>query len=178
MQHKCRNYIKSFDDAESVICLKGVRNGNLIQVEVAFQNSSKYNRRITLVDTKYSVNRYRFYSNRQLWEPEVDIIQDNAVSSLIVMDPAIGDKKQCTEVKDIGFCDIDNDDDSDMIVILEYEDEVVPVICGGGVDEKGKYTLLEWKEGYSEWLKDNVKDLTAENVISYILKHPDEMDRI
>lgn len=189
-------------------CDLGIRNEKMIQLVVSFPGTERYNRRITLLETEDSNEPYMFYSNRQLWEenvdkiieasnygtdekttcgvitdygewgPEIDVIEDNSVVSFIVLSPQIGDRLKCTNVKEIEFCDINGDSYNDMIAILEYGDEIVAVLCGGGLDKDGSYVYDQWKDGYSDWLSDNVSDITAANVIDYILEHQDEFKNV
>ncbi|RKM55116.1 hypothetical protein D6853_10280 [Butyrivibrio sp. X503] len=193
---------------EEITCIKGVKKDNLVQVVIEFVDSTKYNRRITLLATNDLDNPYQFYSNRQLWEekadkiieatdydtnekitcgvitdygewgPEIDEIEDNAVKNYIVLEPPIGDTLQCKEVKEIAFCDINSDGIKDMIVILVYGDETIAVLCGGGQDKNGDFVYYEWKYGFTSWLSSNVSEITADNVISYIKDHQDEMKKI
>ncbi len=195
-----------FGDIQNVVCTEGVRSENLIQLIVSFPGTERYNRRITLLETEDSDSPYMFYSNRQLWEenadkiieasnygtdektvcgivtdygewgPEIDIIEDNSVASFIVLAPQIGDRLKCTNVKDIEFCDIDKDSYTDMIAILEYENETIVVLCGGSVEKDGKYKFSQWKDGYSDWLSQNISNMTADNVANYILEHQDEFN--
>ena len=192
-----------------ITCLKGVRNGDLTQVIISFPNTTRYNRRLSLVETNDSQTPYQFCSNRQLWEEnvdkiieapvygtnetvtcgvitkydpcttEIDIIKDNAVINVVMISPYINeDNVASDEVKELSFYDIDNDGEKDMIAICVYGDETRAILCKAGKDQQGELQYSELKEGFSIWLSENVKDLTADNVINYIKEHQDELKSI
>lgn len=196
-------------DRPEIVCLEGVKKDNMIQVVVSYSESTRYKRRVTLVETGDSDQPYQFYSCRQLWEEamdkiieapvygtdetetcgvitkydawttEIDIIEDNAVSSIVSLSPYVGAENVASdEVKEIAFCDIDNDGENNLIAICVYGNETRAILCGGHRDQNGIMKYTEWKEGYSIWLGEKVSDLTADNVINYILEHQDELNNI
>ncbi len=196
-------------DRPEIVCLEGVKKDNMIQVVVSYSESTRYKRRVTLVETGDSDQPYQFYSCRQLWEEamdkiieapvygtdetvtcgvitkydawttEIDIIEDNAVSSIVSLSPYVGAENVASdEVKEIAFCDIDNDGENNLIAICVYGNETRAILCGGHRDQNGIMKYTEWKEGYSIWLEEKVSDLTADNVINYILEHQDELNNV
>lgn len=188
---------------KDVFCQEGVRNGDLIQV-VIHTGCQTNNRRITLQETGDSDNPYRFVSNRELWEENavkiidapiyqnsgtvtcavistsnglsVEIIDDNEVTCVAYLGFRKSedvDIKQYGDVKEIEFWDVDSDGLGDMVAILSDGDSSIALLCMGYVNE--------WDEGYAvsevkvtDWLGENIDDMTADNVIGYILDHQDE----
>ena len=196
-------------DRPEIACPEGVRNDDMIQIVVSYPESTRYNRRVTLIETGDADQPYQFYSCRQLWEDamdkiieapiygtdktvtcgvinqydlwttEIDIIEDNAVSNIVLLSPYIGEENRASdEVKELAFCDIDKDGNDELIAICVYGDETRAILCGGNPDKDGKIDYSEWKEGYSVWLRENVNDMTVDNVIRYILEHQDELDGV
>lgn len=192
---------------KDVFCQEGVRNGDLIQV-VIHTGYQTNNRRITLQETGDSDNPYRFVSNRELWEEnavkiidapiyqnsgtvtcavistnqglKAEIIVDNAVTctaSLGFRQSEDVDIEQYSDVLEIEFWDVDSDGIGDMVAILSDGDSSIAILCMGYSNE--------WSEGYAvgeakvtEWLGENIDDMTADNVISYILEHQDEFEAL
>ena len=64
---------------------------------------------------------------------EIVIIDDNAVSGTVLLSPYIGERENVAsdEVKEIAFCDINNNGVNDMIAICVYGDETRAICCGG-----------------------------------------------
>lgn len=188
---------------KDIYCQAGVRNGDLIQIEIKVGIQTN-NRRITLKETGDSDNPYQFVSNRELWEEnadqiieapiyqntetitcavlntdrglELEIINDNTVSCVAYLGFRISedvDIEQYSDVLEIVFCDVDSDGLGDIVSILSDGSNSIAILCMGYVNE--------WDEGYAvgevavtEWLSENVSDMTADNVIGYILDHQDE----
>lgn len=190
-----------------VSCEEGVKSGNLIQI-VLHSGFDFNNRRLTLEETGDSDNLYRFVSSRELWEEnavkiidapiyqntgkvtcavistnqglKAEIIVDNAVTcvaSLGFRQSEDVDIEQYSDVLEIEFWDVDSDGIGDMVAILSDGDSSIAILCMGYSNE--------WSEGYAvgeskvtEWLSENVDDMTADDVISYILDHQDEFEAL
>lgn len=190
-----------------VSCEEGVKNGNLIQI-VLHSGFDFNNRRLTLEETGDPDNLYQFVSCRELWEEnavkiidapiyqnsgtvtcavistnqglKAEIIVDNAVTctaSLGFRQSEDVDIEQYSDVLEIEFWDVDSDGIGDMVAILSDGDSSIAILCMGYSNE--------WSEGYAvgeakvtEWLSENVDDMTADDVISYILDHQDEFEAL
>ena len=190
-----------------VSCEEGVKSGNLIQI-VLHSGFDFNNRRLTLEETGDPDNLYQFVSSRELWEEnavkiidapiyqntgtvtcavistnqglKAEIIVDNAVTctaSLGFKQSEDVDIEQYSDVLEIEFWDVDSDGIGDMVAILSDGDSSIAILCMGYSNE--------WSEGYAvgeakvtEWLGENVDDMTADNVISYILEHQDEFEAL
>lgn len=163
-------------------------------------------RRISLIETGDSDNPYMFYSNRELWEdyadsvieasvygtdetitcatsgtaygPDIAIIEDNAVKDIIYPRLSDIDLSDFNDVKEIAFCDINGDDLTDMVLILSDGDDTVAVVCDAHEYYEGYIEYSQGSSAVTIWLSDNVKKLTADNVIEYILNHQDEYNEL
>lgn len=189
-----------------ITCLEGVRNNGSVQVVIKFDDGSRFDRRITLVETGDTGNPYHFYSNRQLWEKDADEIVGvkdyetdemlacsvNKESNGVILKP-VRDSVVCgyaealidktgldtfNKVKEIALCDVNADGHKDTIAILKFGDDTVPVLCLGDYESWGVTYCAEAKSDVTEWLIDNVGDMKADNVISYISEHQDELKSI
>ena len=191
-----------------IICTKGVKKGNFVQVVISYDTDKRYDRRISLIETNNSDAPYEFYSCRQLWENAMDkiieapvygtketvtcgvinkyddytteivIIEDNAVSGKAFLSPFVGAENEASDdIKEIAFCDIDNDGDENMIVVGVYDDETIAILCDKSLANEGGYenNYVAWREGYSMWISENVSDITAENVIKFALNHQENL---
>ena len=163
-------------------------------------------RRITLVETGDSENPYHFYSNRELWEKYVDdtmeasdyetdekitcayisgefgpesvVIDDNAVSRIVYLRIKDHDMTDFDDFKEIVFCDVNGDGCKDMIIIASDGKETIAVVCSSYEDRSGNICLDGGDDSVTSWLVENVDDMTADNVISYILDHQDEFEAL
>ena len=192
---------------DAVTCLQGVKKDDRVQVNVSFWDDTRFDRRITLEKTGDADNPYRFLSNRQLWEKEADdiiVIKDsetdetfacsvNNKSNGVILKP-VQDNVVCGAVRawldensfsdysyivEAVICDVNGDGHKDTVAILVFGDDIVPVLSMGKDDEGWRMVYgAEAKSSVSEWLIENVSDITADNVISYILEHQDEFMEI
>lgn len=147
-----------------------------------------------------------FYSNRELWEdyadsvieasvygtdetitcatsgtaygPDIAIIEDNAVEDIIYPRLSDIDLSDFNDVKEIAFCDVNGDDFTDMVLILSDGDDTVAVVCDAHEYYEGYVEYSQGSSAVTIWLSDNVKKLTADNVIEYILNHQDEYNEL
>ncbi len=100
---------------------------------------------------------------------ELEIINDNTVSCVAYLGFRISedvDIEQYSDVLEIVFCDVDSDGLGDIVGILSDGSNSIAILCMVYVNE--------WDEGYAvgevavtEWLNENVSDMTADNVIGY-----------
>ncbi len=114
--------------------------------------------------------------------PDIEVINNNAVACVAHPRFREVDKvniEQYSDIVEIEFCDVNSDGIGDMVVILSDGENTIAVLCEGFIDEE------EDKEGYaigaaavSDWISENVSDVTADNVISYILDHQDELEEL
>ena len=163
-------------------------------------------RRITLIETGDSKNPYHFYSNRELWEkyvddtmeasdyetdakitcayisgefgPEIVVIDDNAVSRIVYLRIIDHDMTDFDDYKEIVFCDVNGDGCKDMIIIASDGKETIAVVCSSYEDRSGNLCLDGGNDSVTNWLGENVDDMTADDVISYILDHQDEFEAL
>lgn len=161
-------------------------------------------RRITLIETGDSKNPYHFYSNRELWEkyvddtmeasdhetdekiicayisgefgPEIVVIDDNAVSRIVYLRLKDHDMTNFDDYKEIVFYDVNGDEYKDMIIIASDDKETIAVVCSSYEDRSGNICLNGGDDSVTNWLGENVDNMTADNVISYILDHKDEYE--
>lgn len=59
-------FVDPFICEDDIICIDGVRNGNLVQVDIHFESQFYSDKRLTLIETGDSGNPYLFYSSMQL----------------------------------------------------------------------------------------------------------------
>lgn len=186
--------------------VKGVRNGNLVQVEVNLGDYWGARRRITLEGTGNPENPFRFCSNRELWEEtssqvirgknyltggvstftvtgvtngkRIGIIEDNATVTRAYARIHDFDMNGMDDVKEIVFCDADCDGNRDIIVIVSDGVMTVPVVCLGYEDRWEDYNYSECKYEVAEWLFVHIEDMTADNVLEYIAANQKEFNSL
>ena len=197
------SFVDPFIYEDNITCVAGAKNGNTVQVVIQFSEDGRYDRRITLEETGDSANPYHFCSNRQLWEKSADdiiVVEDqetgeklacsvNNKSKGVVLKPVRNnvvcsyakalinetDSREFSSIREVVLRDVDGDGLSDTIAILTFGDDVVPVLCMGDHENWGVTYCSEAKSAVTKWLSDNVSDMTADNVISFILEHQDEL---
>ena len=81
-------------------------------------------------------------------------------------------------IAEVVLCDVNGDNLRDTIAILAFGDDIIPVLCMGDHENWGVTYCAEAKSAVTEWLIDNVRDITADNVIKYILEHQEELDDV
>lgn len=193
-----------YDD--EITCLQGVKNDDRIQVVIGFSDKTRLNRRITLEKTGDLENPYRFCSNRQLWEESADEIigvkdyetdeilacSVNNKSNGVILKPVRDnivcgyakalinetDSREFSYIVEAALRDVDGDGLKDTIAILSFGDDIIPIVCLGDHESWGVIYCAEAKNDVTEWLIDNVSDITADNVIKYILEHQEEFDDV
>ena len=186
-----------------VTCTEGVKNGDMVQVVVSggmFDMDSC----MTMTRSVDSPDQYLFVANRELWEkgvdkiieapvtgsgeitlcgvkytnlgPDIEIIKDNSVVQTVRPRRNVGDSAEFDSVDDIAFCDVDKDGAEDMIVIMSRGGDAVAVLLSGNVDDWGNFEYGSYGlEAITDWIGENVSDLTAKNVIEFLSVHPDEI---
>ena len=186
-----------------VTCTEGVKNGDTVQV-VVNDGMHDNERCLTMIQRADSPDQYLFAANRELWEkgadkiiaapvtdsgettfcgvkytglgPNIEIIKDNAVVQTVYPRRNVGDSAEFDSVDDIAFCDVDKDGAEDMIVIMSRGGDAVAVLLGGYVDGWGNFSYGDYgMETITDWIGENVSDVTAENVIEFLSEHPDEI---
>lgn len=81
------------------------------------------------------------------------------------------------EVIDVGFCDVDEDGFDDMITVLSNGKGTLTVVNKGYKSEWSKEPLFGiGKSKVSNWISDNVDEMTVENVIDFIMDNVEEFD--
>ena len=186
-----------------VTCTEGVKNGDTVQV-VVNDGMHDNERCLTMIQRADSPDQYLFAANRELWEkgadkiiaapvtesgettfcgvkytglgPNIEIIKDNAVVQTVYPRRNVGDSAEFDSVDDIAFCDVDKDGAEDMIVIMSRGGDAVAVLLSGNVDRWGNFSYGHYgMETITDWIGENVSDVTAENVIEFLSEHPDEI---
>lgn len=162
-------------DRPEIVCLEGVRKGDMIQIVVSYLNSIRYNRRVTLVETDDADQPYKFYSCRQLWEDaadkiieapiygtdetvtcgvinkfdpwttEIDIIEDNAVSNIVSLSPYIGTENKASDEVKEIAFCDIDKDGDDELIAICVYGDETRAILCGGHPDK------EGKIDYNEW---------------------------
>ena len=162
-----------------------------------------FNKILTLTETEDPQNPYMFYSSRELWEEystvvkgynyetgeetyygvrsfpagmEIGVIEDNSVVGFAW--PFYGkdnDKKQFDKVKEIVTCDADDDGNDDIIAVLSDGKETAVALCLGFFNEWGEREYTTTKDGFPEWISENVTDLTGDNIVKFIKNNTDEL---
>ena len=59
-------FVDPFIYEDEIICISGVRSGNLIQIEIDFDNQLSTSKLLTLIETGDTNNPYQFYSSKEL----------------------------------------------------------------------------------------------------------------
>lgn len=65
-----------------------------------------------------------------------------------------------------------------MITVLSNGKKSIAVVNNGYKDDWDKFSYVMGNSAVTNWLSDNVSDITADNVIDYILDHQDEFKEL
>ena len=180
---------------------KGVRSEGKIQLLVKSTFIGSNNRVITVIETGDPANPYHYYSNRELWEnnvyeiidardydtnetipcgisyftngPHIEIVQGDVVVYTTIL-KHLTDGHCRDDVKDIAFGDMDGDGIRDMVIIWTHDGEPYAVLKSGTGREN--LDFFKEKSAVTDWLGENVKDLTIDNVVDYLRAHQDKLN--
>ncbi|MCR5772881.1 MAG: hypothetical protein K6G87_16785 [Butyrivibrio sp.] len=193
---------------KNVFCKEGVRDGNRIQIvfQVGYQDNRRRITLEETGDSdnpyRFVSNRELWEENADktmevsVYDtddkiicaivstddgPNIWIIEDNAV----VMDihPRFYasekvDISEYSDVKEIKIHDVDDDGLYDMITVLSNGQKTIAVVNCGCKDGLDNLQYAMGKSAVTNWLSDNVSEITADNVIDYILEHQDEFKEL